>query len=179
MTWHALWWLKVEWNGAQWPKIPRINMPTSLDAAQKPLVFAGEFHPLLDPKKRLTIPARWRQDGRLAEVYIIKSRKRGCLSAMPLDVLREMGEKGASDAQTTGAGQLFRDRFYSQAAECAIDSQGRMVLSEELCKFAGIEKEAVLSGSGAKFDIWNPGAWQRQEQATDAAYETMLENLGL
>jgi MraZ protein len=164
LTWHALWWLKVEWNGAQWPKIPRINMPTSLDAAQKPLVFAGEFRPLLDPKKRLNI---------------IKSRKRGCLSAMPLDVLREMGEKGASDAQTTGAGQLFRDRFYSQAAECAIDSQGRMVLSEELCKFAGIEKEAVLSGSGAKFDIWNPGAWQRQEQATDGAYETMLENLGL
>jgi DNA-binding transcriptional regulator/RsmH inhibitor MraZ len=54
-----------------------------------------------------------------------------------------------------------------------------MVLSEELCKFAGIEKEAVLSGSGAKFDIWNPAAWQRQQEVTDAAYDTMLKTLGL
>jgi DNA-binding transcriptional regulator/RsmH inhibitor MraZ len=37
----------------------------------------------------------------------------------------------------------------------------------------------VLSGSGAKFDIWNPVAWQRQQETTDAAYETMLKNLGL
>ncbi len=155
-------------------------MPASShDVAQKPLVFSGEFRPLLDPKKRLTIPAGWRREGRLEELYIIKSRKRGCLSAMPLDVLREMGEKGAAGAPTTSTGQLFRDRFYSQAAECAIDSQGRMVLSEELCKFAGIEKEAVLSGSGAKFDIWNPGAWQRHQDETNAAFETMLDNLGL
>jgi MraZ protein len=154
-------------------------MPASPETVQKPLVFSGEFRPLLDPKKRLTIPARWRQDGRLAEVYIVKSWNRGCLAAMPLDVLREMGEKGALNAATTEAGQVFRDRFFSEAVECAIDSQGRMVLSDELCKFAGIEKEAVLSGSGAKFDLWNPGAWQQQQMTTDAAYKTMQKNLGI
>jgi MraZ protein len=154
-------------------------MTTPPDFTQKPLVFSGEFRPLLDPKKRLTIPARWRQEGRLSEVYIIRSKPRGCLAAMPLEVLHQLGEKGAAAAPTPEAGQVFRDRFFSQATECGIDSQGRMVLSEELCKFAGIEKEAVLSGSGAKFDIWNPAAWQRQQEVTDAAYDTMLKTLGL
>ena len=37
-------------------------MPTTPDIVQKPLVFSGEFRPLLDGKKRLTIPARWRSE---------------------------------------------------------------------------------------------------------------------
>ena len=51
------------------------------------------------------------------------------------------------------------DHFFASAVNCPVDSQGRMVLSDELCRFAGIEKEkeVVLAGSGAKFDIWNPG----------------------
>jgi DNA-binding transcriptional regulator/RsmH inhibitor MraZ len=54
-----------------------------------------------------------------------------------------------------------------------------MVLPEELCQFAGIDKEAVLTGSGQKFDIWNPGAWQQKQQAAAAIYATTLKGLGL
>jgi MraZ protein len=153
-------------------------MPTSSDVAQKPLVFSGEFRPLLDPKKRLTIPARWRTDA-LEDIFIIKSIPRGCLVAMPQEVLEEMGEKAGSQATTVEDHQAFKDQFFASAVNCPVDSQGRMVLSEDLCRFAGIEKEAVLAGSGAKFDIWNPTAWQQRQQAVSATYTTILKSLGL
>jgi DNA-binding transcriptional regulator/RsmH inhibitor MraZ len=54
-----------------------------------------------------------------------------------------------------------------------------MVLSEELCRFAGLEKEAVLAGSGAKFDIWHPAAWEQRRQAAAPTYTTILKSLGL
>jgi len=153
-------------------------MPTSPDIAQKPLVFTGEFRPSLDEKKRLTIPARWRGEG-LEELFIIKSPKRGCLAAMPQEVLEEMGEKAATQATTVADHQTFKDQFFACAMSCPIDSQGRMVLSEELCRFAGIKKEVVLAGGGSKFDIWTPEAWQQRQQAVAPTFETILANLGL
>ena len=158
---------------------PTHAMPTAPDTAQKPLVFSGEFRPLLDQKKRLTIPARWRPDGRLDEVFIVKSPSRGCLSAMPQEVLQAMGEKAASQAPTVEAHQAFMDQFFANTVICPVDSQGRMVLADDLCRFAGLEKEVVLAGGGSKFDIWKPESWQQRQQAVSPTYETILKSIGL
>jgi MraZ protein len=154
-------------------------MPTSLDIVQKPLVFSGEFRPLLDQKKRLTIPARWRPEGRLEELFIIKSPSRRCLNAMPQEVLQALGEEAVGQTVTVEAHRAFMDQFFANAVICPIDSQGRMVLADELCRFAGIEKEVVLAGGGTKFDIWNPDAWEQQRQAAAPNFELILKSLGL
>jgi MraZ protein len=161
---------------------PIHTMPTSSPdtVVQRPIVFSGEFRPSLDGKKRLTIPARWRSDA-LEEVFIIKSLDRGCLVAMPQHVLEAMGEKAASQAASVEAHQTFMDLFFASAVNCPIDSQGRMVLPEELCRFAGIEKEGVvvLAGSGPKFDIWHPEGWRQRQEAVAATYRSTLKSLGL
>ena len=158
---------------------PTNLMPISPDIIQKALVFSGEFRPSLDQKKRLTIPARWRPDGRLEELFIIKSLSKGCLAAMPQDVLEEMGERAASQAPTLEDHQTFKDQFFACAIICPVDSQGRMVLPEDLCKFAGIEKETVLAGGGSKFDIWSPAAWDQRQQTVAPTYATILKRIGL
>jgi MraZ protein len=168
--------------GAKWGIVapdPTQNMPSQADIVQKALVFSGEFRPVLDQKKRLTIPARWRPDGRLEELFIVKSPSRGCLAAMPQEVLEAMGEKAAAQAPTVEAHQAFMDQFFASALICPVDSQGRMVLADELCRFARIDKEVVLAGSGMKFDIWNPEAWEQQRKITSPTYETILKSLGL
>jgi len=155
-------------------------MSSQPEPTAKPRLFSGEFRPLLDDKKRITIPARWRS-GSLEELFIIKSPKRGCLAAMPQEVLQAMGEKAAAQAHTVADHQAFKDQFFASAVICPVDGQGRMVLSDDLCRFAGIKSksEVVLAGSADKFDIWNPEAWQRQQQASVQTYEKILEGLGL
>jgi DNA-binding transcriptional regulator/RsmH inhibitor MraZ len=54
-----------------------------------------------------------------------------------------------------------------------------MVLSDDLCRFAGIKKEVVLTGGNDKFDIWSPEAWQQQQQTSAQTYEKILGGLGL
>jgi MraZ protein len=155
-------------------------MPSSPETAQKPLVFSGEFRPVLDGKKRLTIPSKWRSEA-LEDLFIVKSLDRGCLVAMPLAVLHAKGETAASQAPSLEAHQIFKDLFFASAVNCPVDSQGRVLLSDELCQFAGIEKEkpVVLAGSGEKFDIWTPEAWQQRLEAADATYKTILKSIGL
>ena len=133
-------------------------MPTSSpDIAQKNLVFSGEFRPLLDGKKRLTIPARWRSEA-LEEVFIIKSLDRGCLAAMPQAVLQEMGEKAASLAPTVEAHQTFKDHFFASAVNCPIDSQGRMVAGGRVLPVRGDRKGGgtVLAGERRKIRHLEP-----------------------
>jgi MraZ protein len=155
-------------------------MPTSPDIVQKSLVFSGEFRPLLDGKKRLTIPAKWRS-AELEDLFIIKSLDRGCLVAMPQPVLEAMGQKAASQCPTVEAHQIFMDHFFASAVNSPLDAQGRLVLSDELCRFAGLEKEkeVVLAGSGTKFDIWTPEAWRQRQEADAAIYKSVLKSLGL
>jgi MraZ protein len=153
-------------------------MPSHPDTIQKPVVFSGEVPAAIDAKKRVTVPAKWRSTS-LDEVFIIKSLNRGCLVAMPLQVLQEMGERAASQALTVEDHQTFKDQFFASAMNCPVDSQGRMVLPDDFCKFAQLDKEVLLAGSGAKFDIWNPSAWQQYRQATTPTYATILKNLGL
>jgi len=145
---------------------------------QTALVFTGEFRPSLDEKKRLTIPSRWRNES-LQELFIIKSPSRGCLSAMPQPVLQEFGSKAASQAPTLEAHQAFLDHFFASAVICPVDSAGRIILSEDLCRFAGIRKQVVLAGGDTKFDLWSPEAWEARQKATSANYETILKSIGL
>lgn len=157
---------------------PLFNMPTSPDTAPRTLVFSGEFRFSLDEKKRLTVPSRWRAGG-LSEVFIIRSLNRGCLAAVTQEMLEALGEEAASQAGTVADHRTFKDHFFSKAVTCPIDSQGRMVLPEDLCRFAGIKKELVLAGGGSKFDIWNPESWERHQAAMASTYETILKNLGI
>lgn len=100
---------------------------------------------MLDKKNRLTIPARWRPEGRLEELFIVKSQTRGCLAAMPQEVLQAMGEKAASQAASVEAHQAFKDHFFANAAICPVDSQGRMVLSED---YVQVRRDREGSGAG-------------------------------
>lgn len=141
-------------------------------------MFTGKYPVALDPKKRLTIPSTWRASGPLTELFIIKASK-GCLSAMEKDVLREMGEKIAALTPDFEEQGEFMESFFTGAVACQVDSQGRMVVPDEFCRFAGLEKEIVLTGTNVKFDIWNTAAWEKRQQAKEAAYNINLKRIGL
>lgn len=50
-------------------------------------------------------------------------------------------------------------RGYAQ--DCELDSQGRILISQELRSIAGIDRKVILSGQGNKFEVWNEDTWTR------------------
>lgn len=115
----------------------------------------------------------------MQELFIIKSDGKRCLSAMPMDELRAAGERAASKSPTLADHESFKEFFFSSAAPCAIDSQGRMVLPGELCQHAGIVKEVVLAGSDRKFNLWSPEEYEKWRAAAATNYNNVMKNLGL
>jgi MraZ protein len=154
-------------------------MQISAETSQKPLVFMGEFRPVLDGKNRVTIPARWRPEGRLEELFLVKSINRGCIAAFTQEGLAAWGEKAAGQAMSVADHEAFMNQFFACAVPSPVDSQGRMVLTDDLKRFAGLTKEAVLAGSGPKFDIWSPELWSEQQAAVAPTFQTILKSIGL
>ena len=72
------------------------------------------------------------------------------------------------------------------ATDCALDGQGRVLLPNELRRFALLDKRVAFMGQGNKFEIWDEDVWNglRDEwlegvNARDGTAGGMLGSLAL
>ena len=49
--------------------------------------------------------------------------------------------------------------YMGNAAECELDSTGRILIPPPLRQRAGLDKKVVLSGMGNKFELWAQEVW--------------------
>ena len=60
------------------------------------------------------------------------------------------------------------------------DKQGRISLTDELRRHAGIDKDAVLVGSLNKFSIYSPSRWEKVEQRTSGEnFGDLMRRIGI
>lgn len=128
-------------------------------------MFRGSSTVSIDSKGRLAVPSRFRE--RLMSVA------GGCLvqTLNPLDrslwlypltewevIENKLAVLSDFDKQSRRAKQMMR----GYATDCQLDSQGRILLSQELREYAEIKKHAVILGQGNKFEVWDQDSWKIQ-----------------
>ena len=135
-------------------------------------MFRGVTAINLDAKGRFAIPTRYREElqdccERQLVVTVAMNEKcvgeSGCLWLYPLPEWEKL-ELTVSKLPTLNkmAGKLRRF-LIGNATETEMDGQGRLLLSEKLRQFAGMEKKLILVGQLNKFEIWNEDAWNAKE----------------
>ena len=153
-------------------------------------MFRGVTAINLDAKGRFAIPTRYREElqdccERQLVVTVAMNEKcvgeSGCLWLYPLPEWEKL-ELTVSKLPTLNkmAGKLRRF-LIGNATETEMDGQGRLLVSEKLRQFAGMEKKLILVGQLNKFEIWNEDAWNAKESewmnADDDEGLDELENL--
>ena len=102
-------------------------------------MFVGKYYNSIDSKSRIIVPAKFRDE--LEGRCIIAKALDRCLTIYPKDHGRNSVEEKL-DILPTGNPQArkLRRHFYSSAAECDVDKQGRLTIPQDLREYAGIEK---------------------------------------
>lgn len=59
--------------------------------------------------------------------------------------------------------QWWKRIFLGNAMDVDMDATGRILVSPELRKAAGISKDAVLLGMGSHFELWDAATYAAQE----------------
>ncbi len=91
-----------------------------------------------------------------------------CLSLYPLAAWRPLAEKVSALPITDPDARNFRRMVFAEAADLALDAQGRILIPPELRRYAGLERETLVVGVDTAIEIWSPDRWQ----AVEALMET-------
>ena len=140
----------------------------------------GEFRHTIDEKGRLTLPARIREE--LGTLFVATKGLDGCLFLYPGPEWAVVEAKLRALPLTQKGARAMVRLFFSGAAECRCDAQGRVLLPANLRAFAQLEREGVVAGVGGRVEVWNPAAWDSYVKQADADIGDIaerLEGLGL
>ena len=130
-------------------------------------MFLNQYQHSFDDKGRLTIPARFRMlpDG----AYVIQGLDRN-LMVLPPDAFQVIYDRLMSLSLTDPGARLLRRVILGNALQVTLDNAGRILLTQNLREFAGLQTEVIFVGQGDYFEIWSPELWQgQQEQVNDTA----------
>jgi len=148
-------------------------------------LFRGITQLSLDSKGRLAIPAKYR-DGLVslcAGRLIVTADPSRCLLIYPQPAWEPIEQKLISLSSFDKKTRSLQRLLVGNASDVEMDNAGRVLVSSPLRKFAGLTKNVVLVGQGAKFELWGEEQWDLQMEDAldfeDGGMPTELEGFSL
>lgn len=138
-------------------------------------MFMGEFHHNIDDKGRLVIPNKFRLE--LGERFIITRGLEKCLYAYSMTEWNNIVAKLKQLPFTKKDARTFIRSFFSGAAECEFDRQGRINITSPLVSYADLTKECVVIGANDRLEIWGKANWDNFFKENSEKLEDIAENL--
>jgi len=125
-------------------------------------MFLGEYELRIDPKGRLAIPAKFRDEFR-GRLVISRGFDR-CLNVHTLTEWQQVAEALISLPATQLNPRRIARFTFSGAFDVGPDRQGRIVLPLALRQYAGINDEVVLVGVYTHLQVWAKDLWAAEKQ---------------
>lgn len=124
-------------------------------------MFRGQFRHTIDPKGRLSIPAKFRDalaDGygeKLVIVPVKNSPVKNFLQAHPLKKWEEIEARVSALPRFDEDAWNLRHFYLSHGQDVTLDAQGRIQISPDYRERAGLVKDVVIVGMTDWFEVWN------------------------
>lgn len=115
-------------------------------------MFSGMSNHSIDSKGRIVLPAKFREE--LGETfYLARGFGNCCIQAMSTEqfntICSRIMELPADKAMA------LQYTFSATAVEVTPNSQGRVIIPQNLREFAGIESDALVIGMNTRVEIWS------------------------
>ncbi len=141
-------------------------------------MFYGEYRYKIDKKGRLVIPAKFRHALIKYKKHLIITRGlERCLFLFAEADWKKQEERLRNMPFTRGNPRAISRLFFSGAALCIPDRQGRIAIPSYLLGFAQIREKIVLIGVSDRIEIWSEKNWQGYLQNSLASFEEIAEKL--
>ncbi len=133
--------------------------------------FIGSFKYNLDSKKRVCFPpdfvdlldTQYKDEHRSVVICLSLNSSIGVFPRVNYDdFLDSLQEKSILDKNMRQLITVIQGCSTPQT----LDGQKRLRLTEELCKYAGIEKEVYVKGFGDHVEIWSTECWDNFVKTT-------------
>lgn len=138
-------------------------------------MFIGEYQHTIDPKGRIIIPAKFRDE--LGQTMIVTRWLDGCLAIYTLEQWQQVFENLKKLPSTKREARMYTHMIMSKAAECELDAQGRIRIPGHLSQEASLVKNCVLVGVSDHVEIWDKDKWDSYYAQASENFEEIAESL--
>jgi MraZ protein len=138
-------------------------------------MFMGEYHHSIDDKGRMIIPSKFREE--LGESFVLTRGMDKCIFVYPMDEWKQLEEKLKGLPLTKKDARAFTRFFFSGAAECELDKQGRVNIASPLRQYAELDKECVVIGVSNRIEIWCKALWEDYFASSEESFADIAENM--
>jgi MraZ protein len=141
-------------------------------------VFRGRYEHTIDPKGRLSIPSRYREELVARGITtLVLSEGDHCVWAFPLDAWEQLEERLRLHPQLSPERRSVVRVMVASAKECPVDRAGRTLVPLELREFAGLKKDVMITGALEWFEIWSRERWADHRQTLRVGFDEMTRKL--
>ena len=138
-------------------------------------MFLGNYLLTLDDKGRLAVPRKYRPwlcpEGSKPKPRVImtKNPNAHCLVVYPMkeweiltdDMAQHPGLKPGAGREAAREAEELERELFGKAEDCAIDSQGRVLVPPDLRRDAALARRVRVVGRSRKFELWDEATWSR------------------
>lgn len=141
-------------------------------------MFRGRYEHTIDPKGRLSIPARYREELTARSITtLVLTEGDHCVWAFPLDAWEQLEERLRQHPQLSPERRSVARLMVASAKECPVDRAGRTLVPPELRDFAGLKRDVMITGALDWFEIWSRDRWADHRQTLRVGFDDMTRKL--
>ena len=140
----------------------------------------GTYECKVDAKGRLMLTSAFKKQ--LAPVlqqgFVMKRAVfQPCLELYPMKEWNVMMEKINKLNRFVKKNNDFIRRFSAGVKIVELDASGRILIPKDLCLFAGIDKQVVLSSAVNIIEIWDKGAYEKAIEDASVDFADLAEEV--
>lgn len=126
-------------------------------------LFLSTFINKVDSKGRVSVPSQFRAslvNESFSGMIIYESFVNESIEGCDIERIKKISESIDDLEPFSEEREAFATAILGGAIQLSIDSDGRVILPEQLLKKVGITSQAVFVGKGSTFEIWEPARFQ-------------------
>lgn len=139
-------------------------------------MLIGEHQHTLDPKKRLSLPAKFRKE--LGKAVVITRGLDQCLFVYSVKEWKNFTEKLGTLSMGQADSRAFNRFLLGGAVETEIDTNGRILIPDFLKDFAKLNSKVIVAGMHNRVEIWNEDEWKKYTSRVEGKADQLAEKLG-
>ncbi len=144
--------------------------------------LASKYDCKIDAKGRLVLPSKIKSNfpEDAGNEVVLRMAFEPCLILYPMVEFRKTYQKIAGLNEFNKEHRALQRNFFSSVQTVEIDSAGRILIPKQMLQYAGLEKDAMVVGTGLRVEIWNPDRYSDQsiedpEELSQLAEKYLLE----
>ena len=126
--------------------------------------LASKYDCKIDAKGRLVLPSKIKSNfpEDAGNEVVLRMAFEPCLILYPMVEFRKTYQKIAGLNEFNKEHRALQRNFFSSVQTVEIDSAGRILIPKQMLQYAGLEKDAMVVGTGLRVEIWNPDRYSEQ-----------------